>query len=307
MKESLWVEKYRPKTLGEYVFTNESHKAKMEEFVRSKEIPHLLFDGPPGTGKTTAALVLIDGISTDPYDVLKINASRENNVDTMRNKITNFVETMPFGKFKVVFLDEADFISPNAQAALRGIMEMYASSSRFILTCNYPNKVIPAIHSRTQRITIEKLDLTDFTTRMAKILLDENIEFELDILDDFVRASYPDMRKCLNNLQLNCIGGKLVIPTSAGDSTDAKLEYVTLIKQGKIREARQLICKQFRPDDMEELITWAYNNLDLFAKTEEQKDEAILVIRKAAVNASLVADAEINISAMMTELGQITK
>lgn len=305
MIDSLWVERYRPANLDGYVFANDSHKQKVAEWIANKEIPHILFDGPPGIGKTTLALILLNNLDLDPYDVLKINASRENNVDTMRNRISNFVETMPFGKFKIVFLDEADFLSPSAQAALRGIMEMYAMTSRFILTCNYPNKIIPAIHSRTQRISIEKLDTVEFTKRVAEILIAEDVDFDLDILDDFVRAAYPDMRKCIQNLQLNSINGSLSKPEKASDSKDFQLEYVSLFKAGKIREARQLICKQCRPEEMETVFRFLYDNLDLFGKTEEQQDEAILIIRKGLINHTLCSDPEINLSATLSELAQI--
>lgn len=306
MTNSLWVEAYRPKTTDGYVFANESHRQKVEQWITEKNIPHLLFDGPPGTGKTTLATILIENLDVDQYDVMKINASRENNVDTMRNRISNFVETMPFGKFKIVLLDEADFMSPGAMAGLRGIMEQYASTSRFILTCNHPNKIIPAIHSRTQRITIEKLDINAFTENVAKILLAEDIEFDLETLDDFVRAAYPDMRKCIQNVQLNSINKILTVPQSgSSDSKDFQIEAIQLFKQGKIREARQLICKQIRPDQMDEFFRTCYDNIDLFGKTDEQQDEAILIIRKGLINHALCSDPEINISAMLVEISQI--
>ena len=142
---TLWVEKYRPNTLDGYVFRDANQKAQIEQWVKSKSIPHLLFSGAPGVGKTTLAKILLNLLEVEGTDILEINASRENSVDVIRDKITNFVQTMPFGEFKVVLLDEADYISPNGQAALRGVMEMYHQSARFILTCNYPNRVIPAL------------------------------------------------------------------------------------------------------------------------------------------------------------------
>ena len=149
MKE-LWVEKYRPKNLDGYVFRDEHQRKQAKLWVKEKSIPHLLFSGAAGIGKTTMAKILINELGIEEFDVLEINASRTNSVDEVRNKITNFVQMIPFGPFKVVLLDEADYLSPNAQAALRGVMEEYHMTSRFILTCNYPKRIIPAIHSRCQ-------------------------------------------------------------------------------------------------------------------------------------------------------------
>ena len=154
MKE-LWTEKYRPQEINDYVFRDTEQKRQVEGWLSTGAIPHLLFSGAPGVGKTTLAKILIHQLNVNDYDVLEINASRENSVDSVREKITNFVATMPFGEFKVVLLDEADYISPNGQAALRGVMETYASTARFILTCNYPNKVIPALHSRCLLLYID--------------------------------------------------------------------------------------------------------------------------------------------------------
>ena len=197
MKE-LWTEKYRPRTDSDYVFRDEEQRGQVQGWINSGAIPHLLFSGAPGVGKTTLAKILINELEIDDYDVLEINASRENSIDTIRDKITGFVQTMPFGKFKVVLLDEADYISPNGQAALRGVMETYHASARFILTCNYPNRVIPALHSRCQGFHIEKVDQVEFTARMATVLVTEGVVFELDTLDTYVKATYPDLRKCLS-------------------------------------------------------------------------------------------------------------
>jgi DNA polymerase III delta prime subunit len=255
---------------------------------------------------TTIAFILIKALGIHKYDLLKINASRENSVDDMRNKITNFIGTMPFGDMKIVLLDEADFLSPGAQGILRGLMEEYALTSRFILTCNYVHKIIPPVKGRCQCLHIDKLDLTSFTTRIAEILIAENIEFDLDTIDTYVKATYPDLRKCINTCQLNCIDKKLTVGESENiDANDYKIAAVNLFKQGKFREARTLICSQIRPDEIDSLITWTYQNLDLFADTEEKKDEAILVIRKAAVNASLVCDPEVNVAALFVELAGI--
>ena len=306
MKE-LWTEKHRPKTIADYVFRDDAQRKQVQQWVDQRTIPHLLFSGAPGTGKTTLAKVLINMLEIDEYDVLEINASRENSVENVRDKITNFVATMPFGDFKVVLLDEADYISPNGQAALRGVMETYASSARFILTCNYPNKIIPALHSRCQGFHIEKIDHTEFTARIATVCVEEGVEIDIDTLDSYVKATYPDLRKCLNLCQMNTVDGKLLKPNEGDNSTaDYKLAVVDLFKQGKILEARKMLCSQVRPEEMDELFRWMYDNLELWGETQEQKDQAILVIAKGLRNIPMVADQEINLAATLVELTSLS-
>lgn len=306
--KQLWVEQYRPKDLEGYVFRDEAQRKQIQSWIKEETIPHLLFSGAAGIGKTTLAKLLIHQLGVDDYDILELNASRENNVDTVRERITNFVSTMPFGSFKIVLLDEADYLSPNAQAALRGVMEEYSQTARFILTCNYPHKIIPALHSRCQGFHIEKLDPTEFTARVATVLVNENIDVDIDTLDSYVKATYPDLRKCLNLVQMNSVDGKLQKPSETETSTaDYKLAMVDLFKSGKIKEARQLLASQARPEEMDDIFRWMYDNLDLWSKTDEGQDEAILIIRKGLVNHVSCADAEINLSATIVELSQIAQ
>jgi DNA polymerase III delta prime subunit len=305
MKE-LWTEKYRPADINGYVFRDSAQRNQIEAWIKDGVIPHLLFSGAPGVGKTTLAKILINQIGIDDYDVLEINASRENSVDTIRDKITGFVQTMPFGKFKIVLLDEADYISPNGQAALRGVMETYASSARFILTCNYPNRVIPALHSRCQGFHIDRIDITEFTARMATVLVEENVEFDLDTLDSYVRATYPDLRKCLNMCQMNSTTEKLVAPHGdEGTVKEWKLDAINLFKTGKILEARKLMCSSARPEEMEEVFRWMYDNIEIWSTEQEKQDQAIVIIKQGLVNHSFVADPEINLSATLIELCQL--
>lgn len=304
--KQLWVEQYRPKDIDGYVFRDEAQRDQVKQWIKAGSIPHLLFSGAAGIGKTTLAKILINALNIDAYDVLEINASRTNSVDDIRDSVVNFVSTMPFGQFKIVLLDEADYLSPNAQAALRGVMEEYSQTARFIMTCNYPHKIIPALHSRCQGFHIEKVDHTEFTARAATVLVTEGVDFDIDTLDSYVKATYPDLRKCLNLLQMNTVDLKLKRPSETGTGTaDYKLAMVDLFKSGKIREARTLLAAQARPEEMDEIFRWMYDNLDMWSKTPEGQDEAILVIRKGLVNHVSCADAEINLSATLVELSQI--
>jgi replication factor C small subunit len=303
--KSLWVESYRPSTIDGYVFKDSNQQSQIQSWIADQSIPHLLFSGGAGVGKTTLAKILLKELDIEDLDILQINASRERGIDAMRDRITNFCQMIPFGPFKVVLLDEADYLTKDAQASLRGIMEEYSDFARFILTCNYPHKIIPAIHSRCQGFHIEKVDSVEFTARVATILMSETIEFDLDTLDTYVKATYPDLRKCINTVQMNSISGALRVATS-GDTglADYRLAMVELFKAGKIDDARKLLCSQARPEEMEEIFRWLYDNVDLFGDDEKQK-KAILIIKQGLVDHTLMSDSEINLSATLIRLGYL--
>jgi DNA polymerase III delta prime subunit len=305
MKE-LWTEKYRPKHIDNYVFTDVSVREQVEEWIKEGACPHLLLHGPAGTGKTTLAKILVNQLGIDDYDFLQVNASRDNGVDFLKNKIEGFVSTLPFGHLKIVLLDEADYLSPNAQGLLRGLMETYQAQARFILTCNMVHKIINPLKSRCAELHINKTDQVEFFTRASTVLITEGVAFEAETLASYVAATYPDLRKCLNLLQTNSKDSRLLDPKETDSSTqDYKLAMVDLFKRRKIKEARKLLCEQARPEEMDEIFRWMYDNLDLWSKTDEGQDEAILIIRRGLVNHSLVGDPEINLSATIVELGQI--
>lgn len=303
--KELWVEKYRPRLLNDYVFRDEHQKKQIEGWIKEGSLPNLLFTGTPGTGKTTLAKVLINEVGVEEIDVLEVNASRTNGVDEVRDRITGFVQTMPFGDFKVVLLDEADYLTANGQAALRGLIEAYHSCARFIFTANYAYKIIPAIHSRCQGFHIETIDKVEYTARVATILVSEGIEFELDTLDTYVKTAYPDLRKCINMLQMNSNNNQLMIPEQSDSGlSDYKIEMVELFKKGQINKARKLLCSKARPEEMGDIYTWMYSNIELFGTSPEQQDNAILIIKQGLVDHSIIIDPEVNLAATLIRLAR---
>jgi replication factor C small subunit len=303
----LWTEQYRPKTLDEFVWRDSNQRQQVQEWLNNGSLPHLLLSGVQGTGKTSLAKLMFRQLGIQNGDILELNASRERNPDIIASKVLNFCSTWALGDMKYVLLDEADSMTPLAQRILRGEMENYHESVRFILTCNYPNKIIPALHSRCQGFHFEALDLNEFTARIADIVLQEGValetEADVEVLNEFVELTYPDLRKCINMLQQHARNGKLERPQQRDTGgKDYMNEMVNLFKAGQFTEARKLVVSTAQPEEYNEIYRFMYQNLGLFGDTEAQQNEALLLIRKGLVNHALVADIEINLAATMCEL-----
>jgi DNA polymerase III delta prime subunit len=298
--------------LDEYVWRDTNIRQQVEKWLKEGSLPHLLLSGSAGCGKTSLAKLMLRQLKVQPGDILEINASRERKIDEVIPKILNFCTTWALGDMKYVLLDEVDQFTAFSQRALRGEMETYHESVRFILTCNYPNKVIPALHSRCQGFHFQSLDLSEFTTRVADILVQEGVAIEteedINTINEYVEVTHPDLRKCINLLQQNVHEGKLRPPQKEDSGgKDYMLEMANLFAAGRYTEARKLIVAQAQPEEYGELFRFMYQNLEYWGNSEDQQNEALLVIRKGLVNHSLVADVEINLAATMVELVNIAK
>lgn len=299
---NLWVEKYRPSTLDDYV-GNEDFKNKLQNYLTEGEIPHLLLHGnKPGTGKTSAAKLIVNHLDCD---FLYINASSENNIETVRSKITNFVSTVGFKKWKIVILDEADFLTSNALAALRNLMETFSKNSRFILTCNYVEKIIEPIQSRCVTFHILPPNKVEVAKRCMMILDTEGITYEKTDLATIVNKSYPDMRRIINTLQSATKSGSLKIDSQVkleANYMDHVLEVLKTFKDPKtgFTEIRKIIADS-KVKSFDELYRYLYDNLDDFTKNGKQAT-TILSIAKAMHHDVLIVDKEINVMAMFVEI-----
>ena len=310
--QDIWTEKYRPKTFEEYVWTDTEREQKFKEIVDSGKIPgHLLLTGSAGTGKTSAALMLLKLLNVDDFDILKINASEENGIDVVRNKIKNFTVTWGMGDMKYVLLDECDYLSPAAQAALRNLTETYADNTRFIFTANYINKIIPALISRCYHFHFDTLDKDQFRNRIATILVTENVSLDgdaLDILDSYIQSSYPDMRKCINQISQNITNNTLKPLTSKTSNTkDYLTESLQLFIDGKINEARKIIISNVREDEYVDVFRWMYENIELFDPDENNQSKILQVIKQGLVDHAICADPEINLSATIVQVIETIK
>ncbi|KKM77275.1 hypothetical protein LCGC14_1371720 [marine sediment metagenome] len=271
----LWVMKYQPKTLEDYVFRDEAQKRQIEGWIENGVTPHLLFSGTQGIGKTSLAKVILNELKIPSADILEINASHDNGVDAFRQKVSNFVGSMPFGDFRYVLLDEADYLTLNAQAILRGLMEQFATTSRFILTCNYEHKIIPALKSRCQGFHLTQLDMDAFYLKVYNILKKEGVDEHkpgfVDTLDTYVRAAYPDLRKCINSVQQNSNRRVTVRPTgeemtaTGGNAVATGKEPVLEIHSAEMGHSASTITVTLDPPtDVDSVADYKLQMVELF-------------------------------------------
>ena len=296
---SLWVEKYRPSKLIDYV-GNEHLKSKVEGYLETGDVPHLLLYGKAGTGKTTLAKLIVKSLDCD---YMIINASDENNVETVRTKVKNFASSMGFKKYKIIILDEFDYMSQNAQAILRNLMETFSQHCRFILTCNYIEKVIDPIQSRCQTFQIIPPTKRDVAVQISKILKSEEIQFEPKDLVPIIDSAYPDIRKVINTCQLNSIKGKLQVDTQNLLENDYKMKVLDILKsnddkRNKYMKARQAIIDS-KVTDFTDLYTLLYDKVDEYAPNNPN---VILLIADGLYKCSMSIDKEIPTAATLINI-----
>jgi len=301
---TLWVEKYRPSSLDTYI-GNDHLKGKVKVYLESGDLPHLLLHGKAGTGKTTLAKILMNNIDCD---YLYINASDENNVDTVRTKIKNFASSVGFKDYKIIALDECDYITPNAQAALRNLMETFSKHCRFILTCNYVERIIDPIQSRCQSFQIIPPSKKEVAIHLSGILDNENVLYEVSDIGLLVNGGYPDIRRVINSAQRNVIRGKLILDKGSVIQNDYKLKLLEILKtqdkKSAFKNIRQLVADS-QITDFADLFKLLYDEVDSYGKGHVA--ECILVIAKYELSDSQVVDKEINAMPMLIELLGVVK
>lgn len=304
IKHSLWVEKYRPTTLDTYI-GNEHLKSKVKVYLESGDLPHLLLFGKAGTGKTTLAKLLVKNINCD---YLYINASDENSVDVVREKVKNFASTMGFAEMKVIILDECDYITPNAQAALRNLMETFSKHCRFILTCNFVERIIDPIQSRCQSFQIIPPDRKQVAVHMSNILQSENVTSDNKDIVTLVNGGYPDIRRVINSAQRQVVENKLVIDEAMITQNDYKLSLLEILKtqdkKNSFKNIRQLIADS-KVTDFSDLFRLLFDTIDDWGKGHIA--EGILLLSQYQQSDAVVVDKEINIMAMFTEIIGVIK
>ncbi len=302
-EHTLWVEKYRSQTLEDYV-GNEHLKQKIRDYIESGDVPHLLLFGKAGTGKTTLAKLIVNSINCD---FMILNASDENNVDTVRNKVKSFASTIGFKDIKIVILDEFDYMTPQAQAILRNLMETFSKHCRFILTCNYVEKIIDPIQSRCQTFQIIPPTKKDVAVQISKILTEERIQFELKELVPIVDSSYPDIRKIINTCQLNSSKGVLKIDSSSISDADVRVKIIDILKSKDDKRNRYVNLRQAVADsriqDFTELYTHLYEKVNDYAVGNTSA--VIMILAQGQYKDAMIVDKEICFMATLIEINDV--
>jgi DNA polymerase III delta prime subunit len=280
-KHTLWVEKYRPDTIEGYL-GNEAFIEGLNEWIDKNNFPNLLLFGSPGTGKTTAAKLVIKNINCD---FLYLNCSDENGIDVIRDKVKQFASGATFKPLKVVILDEADFLTINAQAALRNIIESFSLTTRFIFTCNYVERIIDALQSRLTCFHLALSDIKDVAKHLVKILDTEGIEYDKKDIVNIVKKTYPDLRRAINILQSNSVKGKLTL-TEVIDSNyiEQIIDEVKSKKKTAFNNIRQIIADNNIND-----FTGLYKALH----DHYSSPESTIVIEEYLFHNTTIADKEI--------------
>ena len=299
IKNTLWVEKYRPSTLDSYI-GNQHLRSKVKVYIESGDLPHLLLYGRAGTGKTTLAKLLVNNIDCD---YLYINASDENSVEVVREKVKNFASTLGFQTMKVIILDECDYITPNAQPALRNLMETFSKHCRFILTCNYVERIIDPIQSRCQSFQIIPPDRKQVAVHLGNILTKEQVESEIEDIVTIVNGGYPDIRRVINASQRQVVGGKLVIDEGMAIQNDYKNQVLDILKtqdkKNSFKNIRQLLADS-KVTDFSDLFRLLFDTVDDWGRGHVA--ECILILAQYQQSDAVVVDKEINIMAMFVEI-----
>lgn len=304
----LWTEIYRPRTFDGYVFQNPQHESQLRSFVESGDIPHLLLTGTQGSGKTTVAEILINMLGVEETDVMKINASNKTGVDYIRDTIIDFAESYPVGNFKVIRLEEFDYMSQAAQGMLRDVMETNADTCRFIACCNFEHKIIAPLKSRFQHLRFKAPSRDDVIVRMAEILIAENVDFDPDNLDKYISQAYPDLRKIINNLQLNTVNGTLGAPSQDADGEDYQFKLLDLLQAGKLREFSDMVIQQCSTEQLNEVYEFLEKNLHQHPKLKNDRatyEQCLCILLDGVYKHGLVGLPQLNFKVMCIKLLQV--